>query len=761
MRELMDTNTNIQPHVFIHAAYPGGKIRLHLLVLTLLVVLLFVASSGLWTGAAFSEALFFSGLKGGQAYGNFPLPTQKLFELLAATADNGSLWPLRIFSAACAWLILLVVYFGSRAFYGANAAFLAALVLLTTPFFERFAIMGLPYMWQAALISSVSAMALAARTTQPWSWLRATSFLFLSLLSLCFGGVAVLGAILPLLLCYFLTLKSKRQLIFSRRIILPGMVFIIMLAALFCEAALRAPDAWFSLKLAGFDADAIQGFVLLSKWKPYVLTLLNILGLWILAPVVIILWALRQKLRRKPANLPYWKQLGVWLIAALLAALFWPYDNAGRFLSLLPPLAIFIGYYLDRYARYRNSRPRSRATLKANAITLKFLLTLWGLAICGCGIWLIFNLEQAWQRQFYLETGHLVFLIALGVLIIILSVRSFWIIGRVYSYWGFIVAMLLSFSFIGYGVVVPSRDIVYTPYYFNRNLKTLLPAIETEGVTLGVLPRTDRNVVLARFFLYADYPVHFVALNRDNFKDLASALPTHLAVTSDMLANLGQTPYEAGYRPVFWEEVAGTLLIVLERFAETDTQGLHPLLNLANTAEAADWLPGYCLAGGYLIPYDSQGNMPAFSTQVAVYPDYNLRIINAVIDEGIRDPYIFRWLTAAGRAAPKGAYTGLALHFKTPYINKHWPYGVRFQQWVMEEILSNVQPSFTAFTGLNPEHGRTKRVLKKLLQPEKVRNAAVSTVVNRIDFEWLTTTVFLRFYAESAYSLTLEVPLRK
>lgn len=758
----MKTNANIKLLVLTHAVGSKSKSRLYLLVLTLLALMLFVVTSGLWSGAAFSEALFFSGLKG-QAYGNFPLPTQKLFELLASMADNGSLWPLRIFSAFCAWLILLFTYFSARCLYGVNTAFLAALVLLTTPFFERFAVMGLPYMWMTGLISSMLIVMLTAKIGSFCSWPRWGLFWLLSLLVLLFCGLAALGAILPILLCHFLILKSKKQLFFNLRVILPIAAFAAMLAIMFCEAFLRGPAAWFSLKHVVFNFDMMRGFLRWDFWLACGSGLLNALGIWILALALVAFWVLKQLVCRKPVNQAYWKLLGLWLIAALLTALFAPYDNVGRFLSLLPPLAILVGYYLNRYARYCNSQPRSRSVLKTNAITLKFLLTLWGITVCGFGIWLFFNLEQAWQREFFLETRHLVFLIILGAFIIVLSVSSFWVVGRAYSYWGFVMAVLLSLSFISYGVITPSRDILYTPYYFNRNLKTLFPDVRNDGIMLGVLPQTDRNVAKARFFLYADYPVYFVTLSVDNFKDLAPALPPTLALTSDIMATLGEAPYEAGYRPVFWEEVAGTLLIVLERFTEPEpeTERAYPLLNLAGPAETAVWSSGYCFSSGYLIPYNSKGQEPAFLMQVKAYQSQRLHIISAGINGGMRDPYVFRWLLTMGRTAPRGAYSGLSLHFKTPYIKQSWPYGVHFQQWALEKVLAEVQPAFTVFTGLDPQHRRTGMVLKKLLRPEKVRNAVINAPVNRIDFEWLNVAAFLKFYTEESSSLALELPIRK
>lgn len=756
----MDTNVNIKRFRLGHTLFSGGKSPLHVLILTLLAALLFGATAGLWTGAAFSEALFFTGLKG-LVSSDFPLAAQKLFALVAAVADNGSLWPLRIFSAVCAWALLLITYFSTRRFYGVNAALLAALVLLTLPLFERFAIMGLPYMLQAALISSLSAAALTAGTGQRWSWWRWTLFLCCSLLALLFCGLGALGAILPLLLHHFLTLKPKRQLLFSVRLILPMAVLVIMLAAFFLEAWLRGPEAWFNLRHMTLNFDGLSHFPRLNFWSQSGFGLINALGLWLLALALILLWVLRRRLHRKAVNQPYGQLLGWWLVAALLAAVLMPYNNVGRFLGLLPPLAIITGYYLNRYAVYRNALPRSRSALKARAISLKFILTLWGIAICGGGLWLFFNLEQAWQREFYLETGHLVFLIVLGACTIVLSVRSFWIIGRAYAYWGFIIAMLLSFSFIGYGVVVPARDILYTPYYFNQNLKTLLPNSPSDGVTMGVLPQTDRNAVLARFFLYADYPVNFVVLNQANFKNLAPVLPVRLLLTSDLLAALGDAPRAAGYRPVFWEEVAGTLLIVLERFPAMETENVTSLLNLADATEAGGWPAGYCFAGGYLIPYSSQGQESPLSPQIIVYPDNNLRIISAGINDGLRDPYVFRWLITSGRAAPRGTYTGLALHFQALHINELRPYGAGFQRWALTEILAGVQPAFTVFTGLNPQHAPSAKSLTQLLQPEKVRNMALAAPADKMDFEGLTTAAFLKFYMEGSYRLALELPLRK
>lgn len=756
----MDTNVNIKRFRLRFTVFPGGKSLLHVLMLTLLVVLLFGATAGLWTGAAFSEALFFTGLKG-LVSSDFPLAAQKLFALIAATADNGSLWPLRIFSVFCAWVLLLITYFSARGLYGVNAAFLAALVLLTLPLFERFASMGLPYMLQAALISGLSAAALTAVIRQIWSWRRWVLFLCCSLLALLFCGPGALGAILPLLLYHFLTLKSKRQLIFSVRLILPMAVLAIMLAAFFCEAWLRGPEAWFSLRHMSFNLDAVSHFPRLDFWSQRGWGLLNVLGLWLMALAIIVFWVLRRRLRRIAINQPYGQRLGLWLVAALLAALLMPYDNVSCFLGLLPPLAILTGYYLNRYAVYRNALPRSRSALKAHAISLKFILTLWGIAICGGGLWLFFNLEQAWQREFYLETWHLIFLIVLGACMIVLSVRSFWIIGRAYAYWGFIIAMLLSFSFIGYGVVVPARDILYTPYYFNQNLKTLLPALGSQGLAVGVLPQTDRNAILARFFLYADYPVHFMVLHQANFKHLAPQLPSRLALTSDLLAALGEAPHAAGYRPAFWEEVAGTLLIVLERFPITERDNAQPLLNLADATAASGWPEGFCFAGGYLIPYSSQGQTSPLSPQIVVYPNNNLRIISADINEGLRNPYLFRWLITSGRAAPRGTYTGLVLHFQTFDINQREPYGMRFQQWALKEVLAGVQPAFTAFAGLNPKHTPTAKVLEKLLQPEKVRSIVFGAPADKIDFEGLNAAVFLKFYMDGSYRLALELPLRK
>lgn len=756
----MDTNVNIKRFLLRHMILPGGKSRLRVLMLTLLAALLFGATAGLWTGAAFSEALFFTGLKG-LVNSDFPLAAQKLFALAATAADNGGLWPLRIFSAVCAWAILLVTYFSARGLYGVNAALLAALVLLTLPLFERFAIVGLPYMLQAALISGLSAVTLTAGTGPIWPWWRWTLFLCFSLLALLFCGLGALGAILPLLLYHFLTLKGKRQLFFSVRIIWPAVVFVMMLAAFFLEAGLRGPEAWSSLRHMTFNFNSLPQFFRLNFWSQRGFELINALGLWLLALALIMFWILRRRLYRKAVNQPYGQRLGWWLAAATLAAVLTPYNNVGRFLGLLPPLAILTGYYLNRYAVYRNALPRSRSALKARAISLKFILTLWGLAICGGGLWLFFNLEQAWQREFYLETGHLIFLIVLGACTIVLSVRSFWIIGRAYAYWGFIIAMLLSFSFIGYGVVVPARDILHTPYYFNQNLKTLLSGNPSGGVTLGVLPQTDRNAILARFFLYADYPVHFVVLNQANFKNLAPVLPVRLILTSDVLAALGDKPRAAGYRPVFWEEVAGTLLIVLERFPAAKTDNVQPLLNLADAAEAGGWPAGYCFAGGYLIPYGSQGQEPLLSPQIVAYPDNNLRIISAGINEGLRDPYVFRWLITSGRAAPRGAYTGLALHFQALHLNERRPYGVGFQQWALAEILAGVQPAFTLFTGLNPQHAHSAKALEKLLQPDKVRSMAFGAPTGKIDFEGLNTSAFLKFYVEGATRLALELPLRK
>lgn len=725
----------------------------HIAVLLFITLCLFAIASAFWSGASLAEALFVLELKGFANVCHYTL-TQKIFGAIVFCTNGTGLWPLRLASAICAFVVLLCAYFSAKKLYGVNTAFLAALALATIPGFAGFAVKALPDMWFAVLVSVPVTVWLTGRTGKPLFWARwACIWLSLVLGFLSFGFSAVY-IFLGFIICNFVLTKCKKQPFFNRRFWLLAVIFTLSIVALLAAGKFMPLGAGADLTLAGLNLAGFARFGEFSLGR-LGLRLLEGMGVWIAAFLVIGVWRLICFARHKPV-MPFLVAAPVvWFLATFLPAAAADRGNAGLYLSALPPVAIFIAYYLNRYAEYKNARQSSRREHKSNALTIKLLLWIWGAVVCGAGVLLIFNLEMAWQRELYFETRHLTLLIISGVFIVYLGFRSFWIVIRAYACWGFIIVMLLSFIFLNNAILKPARDILYSPLYFNQNLALLYPDIKIGGLTMAVWHNAPIAETRARYFLYANFPVEFMVLTASDLIEGIQVLPTRFVVEAHALADWGPAIHGAGYQPVYWEEVDGVLLVVMEKSRAVIGAEDAGIVLAATDGEEGLWASGFCYGSGYLASYTGAGELPKAATQIIFYPRQNLRLFNVVVNEGLRNPRVFRWLATAGAAAPRGAYTGLVLHYKTPYINKHWPYSASFQKWALETVMDNIQPNFTAFTGLTPSHSRTRRVLAKMLPSYDLRHIINTSVFEKISVEKQNDTVFLRFYLHGAPRLSL------
>lgn len=744
------SNTGFLPGLF-------GKRRktiTHILVLLFLTIIVFGLPAVLWTGAGTAEALFWLELQG-LTETSHTLLTRTFFAFIAQSANLTGIWPLRLMSSGCAFTVLLCIYLGVKRLYDSHTAFLAALILITTPLFARYAVTGLPNMWFMVLVSVSVAIWLTAagKPLALWRWFLIWLFTVLGLLSF---GLTALYVFFIFIITNFVIMARKKQLFFTKRLKILTAVFAFSIVVVLGGSLLLPQQfnlvsvRYFYLSINGISAFnlSVAGFGMLEA-----------LGIWLLALAVICGWMVVCAVRRKPLHWENIRPLALWFVATLPPAVLAGYDAKGFYLSALAPLAVFAALGLNRYAGFKNAQHHARRTLKGNAITLKLLLFLWGAVISVVGIYFVFNLEAAWQRDLYLQTPQLVCLIIIGIFIIVLSIRSFWIISRAYAYWGFIIVMLLSFSFIANTVIKPARDVLYTSFYFNHNIKALYPQISDTGLTMGLADMLEKDGMLARYFMYAGFPVHFSVLTKADFTSDDVELPSLLIFEPHMLAQLQHVPYDAGYRPVYWEEVQGTLLVILEKQTALENEDMVKAGLVLAHADGSDavWAPGFCFNGSYLLPYESGGAVRAARAEIVQYPNYNLRIFSVNTGEGLTDPYTFRWLVSAGNAAPKGSYTGLALNCQTAYINKHWPYSVSFQKWVLNNITAQLEPAFIMFTGLKPDHKRTRRILEKILAYAEIRPAPINAPYDRIVFERLDALAFLRFYLNDSPKMSFEI----
>lgn len=722
----------------------------HLLIMVLLTTVVFALPAGLWTAAPLNEAQFFMSLKEAHT-----LPLTYLHGILCA--DAASLRSLRLISALAAFMIMLCAYFSAKRLCNLNTAFLSTMILLTMPLFERLTVMALPDMCRAALLALPVVLWFTAPgplSLRRWLliWLCAVTA------ALC-GGLSTLYSILIFLAGNFLLITNKKQQFTGLNLLVPLVLFIgaLVLLTFFPPTFITAP--WFTQSSLSVSVGGAARLADVTPWIHLPWLLLQNMSVWLLACVIIILWLLTRVLRRRrPMGMPCQAPLGVWFIAALLPALLTNYEGAGRFLGVLPPVAVWIACFLDRYARYKVTLPKACFNLKVNAQILKSLLACWGILLCALGLYLLFNLEQAWQRGIYLETPDLVMLMGLGVVLILLALRSLWIKCRAYALWGFLVVVLLSFTFIQNAVFKPAIDLLHTPRYFDQNLVNLFPEIRWQGVIVGVNRASRPEIIRARYFLYADYPVLIQPVSADSLLlSRREALPPRLLVDDDVLAALGQAPFKAGYTPVYWEKVDGVLLTMLELVdVPTETASTKPVTLSTNAAGTALRAPGFCLAGGYLIPYENHHNAAAAHTQIERFPTRQLQLFRINTGEGLRNAYTFHWLITAGEFY-REPHTGLELYNQTTYINKRRPYGYRFQRWALNTLREVLKPDFIVFSGLNPRYARTQRVLNKLLENDRLKQAAITAPMLEITVENLNGHTFLCFRRQDGTTLSLEL----
>lgn len=719
----------------------------HVLLMTVTALVCF-GTSWLWTAPYGAEAEFFLGLKTAISNG---LPCHALalrwLGFLAGLTDFGRLWPLRLFSGLCAWVIMLCTYFSARKLYGGATGLTAALTLSTVPIFVQFGVSAWPAMFFAALTTLPLTIWLTADTSRPLSWVR-WSLIWLFALPAVFNfGLTAVFVILIFFTCNLLTLPNKRQHFFTPQTFAPLTGFVAVLVIWGWVTHFYGEQALFSTTNLLYSITGLlnmpYGMSWLSSWGYGFL----VLGVWLPILGIIVAVLIIKKISGKPLAIPHLSLLVIWFLAVFIPAFIAGYENAGKFLCAVPPVAVFMAYCL-------NSWIKSFTLQTGDLRVASYLFAIWGVVICVLAVYLFFNLELAWQREVYLETGSLLTMLVAGLVILFLSLLKIWFKHGAYAFLGFTFTLLLSLTFLFHAVWLPSRDVLYSSFYFNYRLERLAPDIAAKGVTFGILPDVSREAMMTKYFTYAGYSVALITLSPGDTADW----PDHIILDDFGRDYVGMAQIAGEFEPVYWERVDGNLLTVFVRTetASGTAEDSPPMSLVWNSRETeADGNPspttGFFYTGGYLIPFAGETAL-IDGPRIVSANVQSFREFGIAFPANLSNPHSFHWLRTASRHYSP-LYSGIRLHNQTGIINTSWPYSARFQNWAVTAIINNAKSNYLCLSGLAPDDEHTRHVLGRLLAIAPSRLDAVTKTADSITLD----KGLLQFFAEERRIFLLEL----
>lgn len=714
------------PKKFLQAWNLNSKI-LHLGLITGAALVVWGATCGLWSLSGADEARYtliakelldngnvFLLTVNGAPYDQKPPLVFWLFAvaLKACGGETVSFAP-RIVAVIFALITLCCTYLCGRKLLNARAGFYSAFILATFPVFMNQAVKArLDMIFAAFIVIAITAI-ITRKPDKPVGWLRAFGI---------WGGLAgaflAKGPLALLIVLVFIILYAAAngknwwrvmgQLRFGF-----GLIFVLAVIAIWLAIEIHLVGLSFVTNQIGGETveRVMQGDHKNPVWYYFAHTFETI-GVWLF----VLLTAIYMLIRRKLSPMP---QLKIWLFWFLPGFILLTLASGKRvtyLLPLLPPLALFIGFYVNELAQ----GPFLSKIVKVLHLGVKILSLAVGATICLACLYIYFRLALAWSNGFYLSHISLLCAFICGLLFIGAGLWRLKPSPNFGLLCGMVIFIALLANFFINSVIYPARDVHNTSRYFSQNLTRIYP--ELLQTPLGVITGSSDgsavyNTGIPRFHVYGQYKITPVTFSRNMFANQAESLPDFILIRGRDLHLLETPVADTGFYPAFWDTIEDRYeMVLLRRAPEYGTNTLQyktgpsPLLlaagedahrNMTAINHGESMLgAGLLLFKGVPRPYQSTAKAALLGAMdiYAVHHDL-VRIYNLNLRQGFAgNPYGVNWLMENGRDFEARenllVLAGIPLDLKTGP-----PYNRSFNMTLLQKIIRKNDIQAVFFTG--------------------------------------------------------------
>lgn len=619
----------------------------------------------------------------------------------------------RIVAVIFALITLCCTYLCGRKLLNARAGLYSAFILATFPIFMNQAVKARLDMIFTAFIAIAITAIITREPDKPVSWLRAFGiWAGLTGAFLAKGPLALLIVLVFIILYAASNGKNWWRVMCQLRFGY-GLIFVLAVIAIWLAIEIHLVGLSFVTNQIGGETveRVMQGDHKNPVWY-YFAHIFETIGIWLFVLLTTIYMLIRRKLNRMP-------QLKIWLFWFLPGFILLTLASGKRvtyLLPLLPPLALFIGFYVDQLAQGTSLGK----IVKILHLTVKILSLAIGSAICLASTFFFFNLALAWTNGFYLSRLSLLcafisslLFIGAGLWRLKPSPKFGWLCGMV-------IFMALLANFFINSVIYPARDVHNTSRYFSQNLTRIYP--ELLHAPLGVITGSSDgsavyNTGIPRFHVYGQYKITPVTYSQNMFANQTESLPDFILIRGRDLHMMEMPVEDIGFYPAFWDTIEGRYeMVLLRRAPENDTGTLQyktsppPLLlaadenlnvGIAEINHGESMLgPGLLLLEGVPRPYRSTAKTAQLGAMdiYAVYQDF-VRIYNLDMRQGFAgNPYGVNWLMKNGRDF-EARYRLLVLAGMPLDVKTGPPYDQFFNLALLEKIIRKNYIEAVFFTG--------------------------------------------------------------
>lgn len=539
----------------------NDNVVLHLLIIIIAAAAVWGLTCGLWSLSGLTEGYYISVAKEmltngksvfssqSQTLGQQPPLVFWLFALALKFAGAVSSLAPRLVSVIFACVTLTCTYYCGRRLISPKAGFYSAFILATCPVFMTAAAKVAPNMVFAALIT-ISITAIITRKPHERAGIVRAVVIWLSLI-LAFLSMGLMAPIMIILFIVLFLLVQGKELaneVKALRLVIGILAGVVIMAIwLFLEYHFTG-STFIKNEFSRFGTLSKTGIDIPSWWY-YFAHAGHILGIWAVGLVLAVLMLVVHKVK----FIAKWYLWLFWFVPGFALLCLIQDKNIDYILPLLPPLALFIGYYLSELSECLLTGKISGII----ALVIGKIIMLAGIIACTLALILFVQLEFAWQHAFYIDKQGLIVAFVLGLVLIFLGSHKYK--ARFGALFGAIVLALLIGN-AGYNAVVrPAQDVTTSSRYFTQNLQNMYPELADMG--LGIV---NAETAAPDLHIYATYKLLPQAFSPIMFSGAtAVTLPDFVLMTNADYAKLALKPEQGGFAPVFWDIVAGKYDVIL------------------------------------------------------------------------------------------------------------------------------------------------------------------------------------------------------
>lgn len=552
-----------------------NNVTLHLIMILLTAAVVWGLTCGLWSLSGTAEIHYMSMVKtmlaGGKIF-NESLANEALDQnqplafwlwALAIKINGGEInsFAPRLISVIFAFITLVCTYFCGRRLINPKAGLYGAFILATCPIFLFYAVQTAPDMIFAGFI----ALSLTATLTRPpekkVGIVRAITIWGALAAAFLTNGVLALVMTLIFFILHAVTRRRAFHATLANLYFIPGIIALVVVIGLWLLAGYRLAGDTYIQALLQSQLTLFMIKLPVEHWWFYFTQIGFILGIWVIGFILAIITLIIHKAK----FLPRWYIWLFWFAPGFLLLCLAPEKNTAYILPVLPPVAIFIGYYISALAHFTTPGKKRIAT----SFAVKQIILLIGVVVCVAALVIFVQPDFAWRHGFYVNTIGLIAAFVVGLILIFVTLRRRDAYAQLGTMFGLVVITLLLGNFVLNATVNPALDVHLTSRYFSQNLTLMYPELPDTGLgaVTGHNSGDGLNADAARFHLYGNYQLMPVSFAPDMFANVQTpALPEFILMAAQDYDRLTDQPQLGGFAPVFWDTLENRYdLILLKR----------------------------------------------------------------------------------------------------------------------------------------------------------------------------------------------------